>query len=162
MAPTNPPNNVIDLPVGDALKKHVDAQLAPKPEAEPQPEMDPRQAFMNDLINTLQAAEALRQNKQHTIRTRELDIEAEQAKRQINQFLSKNAFDAIRALEFMHLVVPQMVGNIAAIFAQHPMTHMPLVDALNGIVRAKKQAMEQAKAQAEGAADEEKHRSEED
>lgn len=162
MAPDTPkPDNVINLPGGD-LKKHLEQQLTPKPEPD-QPEMDPREAFMHDLVATLQAAEALRQNKQHTIRTRELDVEKEQAARLINQFLSRNAFDAIRALEFMHLVVPQMVGNIGAIFAQHPMTHMPLVDALNGIMRAKKQAMEQAKAKAEGEDNgEEKHRREED
>lgn len=150
MAPESPkPDNVIDL--GAANKAVTEAmQPKPQPEPEPQQEADPRSLFLNELIATIQAAEALRENKNHTIRTKELDIEKAQAARLINQFLSKNAFDAVRALEFMHLVVPQMIGNVGAIFAQHPMTHMPLVDALNGIARAKKQAMEHAKAKAEG------------
>lgn len=98
-----------------------------------------------DLIAALESAAQLRVNRQHKIRTRELDAEADRCKTIVNQFLSRHAHDALAAMEFMFMVVPSQLSQLAQIFASHQFTYMPIVNTLNEIAYARKAAAAESK-----------------
>lgn len=105
----------------------------------------PRGVNPQELIAVLQAAAALRENRSKSIRTKELDFEAEQAKSVVNSFLSRNAFDALHAMEFMYMIAPSQVAQLAQVFASHRYTYMPMVQTLNDIAKARQEAATKAK-----------------
>lgn len=136
------PDNVINLPFTRQQTPPETPQQ--EPQSPPQREMTPEERKVAELVQALQAAAALRQNNTHSVRTRELDAEKGEATRVINGYLSKYAFEALHAMEFMHFIVPQMMGNLAHIFSQHRMTYLPLVETFN-MIAAERRAQREAK-----------------
>lgn len=96
----------------------------------------------HDIGHALEASRIVRENKTHTVRTRELDNELEKCKQVINGVLSRHAHDAVEALNFMFIVVPTQVSQLSQIFAAHRFTYMPMVDTLNQIAHARQKAQE--------------------
>lgn len=102
-----------------------------------------------ELVTALQASAQLAENRLKVIRTAELDAEKQQLTGVVNQVLSRHAFEALKALEFMYMVVPTQLGEIAKILSSHRFTYVPLAESLNQIARMRQAAANAAQQESE-------------